>query len=91
MTQKTHLQSFASTRNPPAIGPMIGPNNGPKDQSDIATPRLSGGIRSAIVPLPQVIGATPAKPARKRNTINIAMFLDTAHRMVKIEKRMLQA
>lgn len=89
MTQKIHLHPFASARNPPAIGPIMGPRIGPTDHMDIASPLLSRGIKSAIVPLPMVIGATPANPARKRKTVNMAMLTDTALRIVNMTKRML--
>lgn len=63
---------------------MTGPSNGPRELRDIAVPLLSTGITSAIVPLPQVIVATPATPARNRKVINIPIFVATAEAIVKM-------
>jgi hypothetical protein len=69
---------------------MIGPNNGPIDQKAIARPRLSVGIISAIVPLPIVVGATPAIPSRNRKTISDSMLGARALAMLNIRKSRLQ-
>ena len=89
-TQNSHLHPFASARKPPAMGPTTGPRMGPIDHNDMYRALLSRGIKSAIVPLPMVVGATPTKPARNRNTINMAMVCDNALIMVKTKNSVLQ-
>ena len=90
-TQNTHRQLVASTRYPPTTGPTIGPKSGPKDQRAIALPRLSIGIISAIVPLPIVVGATPATPSRNRKMMREDRFGARALAMLKIKKSTLHA
>ena len=86
--QKTY-QPLVSIKNPPTIGPMTGPSNGPRELRDIAVPLLSTGIISAIVPLPQVIVPTPATAARNRKVINIPILGATAEVIMKIRNSIL--
>ena len=90
MSQNTHLHPSASIKKPPTIGPIIGPNSGPRDHKLIANPLFSTGIKSAIVPLPHVTVATPASPARNLNAIKVPMFCETAQPIVKSRKSTLQ-
>jgi hypothetical protein len=69
---------------------MMGPKRGPKDQIDIACPRFSRGTRSAIVPLPHVIAATPATPSRNRKKINDAIPGASALAILNITNKTLQ-
>lgn len=88
--QNTHRQLFASTRNPPAMGPTAGPSRGPRAHIAIAFARCCGGKMSAIVPAPIVIGAAPAQPANTRKAMSMPMLLLTAHAIVKMTNKALQ-
>lgn len=55
----------------------------PTDQIDTALPLFSRGMRSAMVPEPIVMVATPAKPDRKRKARSIDWFCDRAQPTVK--------
>lgn len=89
MTQKTQRHPSASVRYPPAMGPMMGPSNGPMDQMAMAPPLCSGGSMSEMVPLPHVTTDTPASPAKKRKTMSMPMFCETAQQTVKMVKKTL--
>ncbi|GKT72671.1 hypothetical protein ColTof4_05094 [Colletotrichum tofieldiae] len=82
ITQNIHLQPILSVREPPMTGPTMGPRIVPTDQTDTALPLSSRGIRSAIVPEPMVIVATPAKPDRKREKRSMLSPRDRAHNTV---------
>ena len=49
------------------------------DQIDMALPLCSGGIMSAMHPLPHVSTATPKKPAKKRKASIMPASVATAH------------
>ena len=59
----------------------------PTDQIDTALPLSTFGIRSAMVPEPMVIVATPANPERNRSVRNVLSLGETAHNMVKTRNR----
>lgn len=86
-----HLQPFASTRNPPQIGPNTGPSNGPIEKMAMAPPRFSTGMTSAIVPAPRLKQTAPKQPARKRNPISMPRLSETAQAIVKIRNPQLPA
>jgi hypothetical protein len=89
INQNAHLHPACWIKTPPTTGPTIGLKMGPKAQKAIALPLISTGIKSAIVPLPQVTAATPANPARNRNAISMPMFLATAQPIVKMKNKTL--
>jgi hypothetical protein len=64
---------------------------GPIIQTAIAVPRCSLGIKSAIVPPPNTIGAPPKHPIKNLNTINCPILDATAAAIVKIINNKLQA
>lgn len=86
MTQNTHLHPSISVTYPPIIGPTIGPRMVPTDQIDTALPLFSRGMRSAMVPEPIVMVATPANPDRKRNPRSMDWLRDRAQPTVKHRK-----
>ena len=55
----------------------------PMAQMAMAAPRCSTAIRSAIVPPPSVMGATPRQPARNRKPINMFQLVESAQPTVK--------
>ena len=89
ISQNTHLHPAASVKKPPATGPTQGPRSGPSAQTDIALPRFSMGMMSAMLPLPMVIGTAPARPIRNRKASIMPMLLLRAVPTVKTVKRML--
>lgn len=90
INQNAHLHPACWIKTPPTTRPTIGLKMGPKAQKAIALPLISTGIKSAIVPLPQVIAATTPNPARNRNVISMLMFLATAQPIVKMKNKTLQ-
>lgn len=64
----------------------MGPTNGPIIQPAIASPLLSNGTISAIVPAPSVTGQLAAIPAKNRNTIRALRLFESAQAMLKIKK-----
>lgn len=88
--QKAHLHPKSSTTNPATTGPIEGPSKGPRLQIDIARPRHSAGIMSAMLPAPQVTTATPAKPDRNRKAMSMPMLVANAQPILKITNRTLQ-
>lgn len=73
------LTGITNGEIPPAIGPITGPNKGPKLKSEVANPLLSAWNRSAIIPAPMVRQPEPPNPAINRNPINVLKLGANAH------------
>lgn len=90
ISQKSHRQPAAGVRLPPMMGPMVGPKTGPIKYADMAIPRFSRTIISAMELAPNVAGQEPAMPASKRYTTRDPKLLDTAHATLKMANKKVQ-
>jgi hypothetical protein len=86
--QNTHLHPFVEERKAPVTGPIIGPNKVPSVNMDIAKPRSSCRIISAMMPPPFVKGQDAKVPCNSLITINMLRLVDKAHAMEKIKNPM---
>jgi hypothetical protein len=78
-TQNSHLQLVPlAPMNPPTIGPMAGPANGARENSDIAMPLRSASQISASSAPAFVNGQLAKRPERKRKMRMLAVFLESA-------------